>query len=54
VQILEFLHIGEVVHDENIGDAVSVQLMNQIAADEACATGDDQHYDDSPFCAGSL
>ena len=43
VQILELLHVGEVVHHEDVGEAVGIQLVNQIAADKARASGNDQH-----------
>ena len=43
MQVFKLPHIGEVVDYKNVGDAVSIQFVNQVAADEARTTGDNQH-----------
>ena len=35
--------LREIVHHQNVGDAMRIQLMHQIAADKSRAAGHDQH-----------
>ena len=43
VEVLEFARVGEVVDDEYVTDSVGVELVDEVAADEACSAGDDVH-----------
>ena len=41
VQVLELPGIGQVVHHQNVRDAVRIQLVDQVAADKARASSND-------------
>ena len=43
VQVEQLLRIGEIVNDKNVGDAVQIQFMHEVAADKSRSAGDNVH-----------
>ena len=42
-QIDEFGAVFQIIYDQNVGNALVIQRFNDIAADKACAAGNDDH-----------
>ena len=42
-QVNELGAIFQVVHHQDVGDAFVIESLNNIAADKACAAGNDDH-----------
>ena len=42
-QVVHLVAVFQMVHHQNVGMTLLVELFNQVAADEAGAAGDDDH-----------
>ena len=44
-EVAELVRAGEIVHEEEVGDAFVVEFFEEATGDEACCAGEDNHAD---------